>query len=147
MATYVEVKIIFDFLSKIEISRFFDFQNLIFNRTINRGPCCYNWCWKQHSIIVAHFQQKCCFLATNVDFSRFCTFIQVKIEIWMKKQQLLPKNNNFVVINNNDIMLPCTIFIASGPSENLAYALLNFLTRVFCRFLGDLLKKMKNEFL
>ena len=96
MATYVEVKIIFDFLSKIEISRFSDFQNLIFNRIINRGPCCYNWCWKQHSIIVAHCQQKCCFSATSVYFLGFCTFIQVKIEIWMKKQHLLPKNNTFV---------------------------------------------------
>ena len=34
--------------------------------------------------------------ATNVDFSGFCTFMQVKIEIWMKKQHLLPKNSTFV---------------------------------------------------
>ena len=58
-------------------------------------PWCYIWCYKQQRIIVAYFQQKCCFSATNVDFSGFCTFIQVKIEIWMKKQHLLPKNNTF----------------------------------------------------
>ena len=38
-------------------------------------------------------------------------------------------------------MLCCTSFIASGSSENLADVLLNFLTCVFGRFLGDLLKK------
>ena len=72
------------------------FWKLIFHRIIGECHWCYKWCRKQHSIIVAGFQQNCCFSATNVDFSGFCTFIQVKIEIWMKKQHLLPKNNIFV---------------------------------------------------
>ena len=147
MATYVEVKIIFDFLSKIEISRFFDFQNLIFNRIINRGSCCYNWCWKQHSIIVAHFQQKCCFLATNIDFSGFCTFIQVKIEIWMKKQHLLPKNNTFVENQQQWYYVALHIIYSIMTLRKPSICFAQFLTRVFGRFLGDLLKKMKNEFL
>ena len=101
MATYVKLKMSFDFLSKIEIFRFFDFQKLIFNRIINRGPCCYNWCWKQHIITVAGFQQNCCFSATNVDFSAFSFFIHAKIRKMMKKQHLCLKNNNFIVFQQN----------------------------------------------
>ena len=44
-------------------------------------------------------------------------------------------------------MLICTSFIAPGPSENLSYALLNFLTRIFDRFLGDLLMKLEMNFI
>ena len=96
MATYVELKLNFQKLSEIEIFRKSkDFGRILISIII-MCPWCYICCWKQHSIIVAGFQQKCCFSATNVDFSRFCTFIQVKIRIWMKKQHLLPKNNIFV---------------------------------------------------
>ena len=83
-------------LSEIEIFRKSKDFGLILIYIINMCLWCYIWCCKLHSIIVAHFQSKCCFSATNVDFSGFCTFIRIKIEIWMKKQHLLPKNNNFV---------------------------------------------------
>ncbi len=101
MATYVEFKSTFDFLFKIEIFGFFDFQKMIFNRIINRGICCYNWCWKQHIIIFVDFQQNCCFSATNVDFSVFSSFIHARIRKVLKKQHLLLKNNNFVVFQQN----------------------------------------------
>ena len=96
MATYMMLKVDFQNLSEIDIFRKSKDHGWMLLWIINMGPWCYIWCWKQHSIIVAHFQQKCCFSATNVDFSGFCTFIQVKIKIWMKKQHLLPKNNIFV---------------------------------------------------
>ena len=96
MATYMMLKVDFQNLSEIAIFRKSKDRGWMLIWIINMSPWCYIWCWKQHSIIVAHFQQKCCFSATNVDFSGFCTFIQVKIEIWMKKQHLLPKNNTFV---------------------------------------------------
>ena len=96
MATYRSLGINFDFLLKIEIFRFFGFLKLIFNRIINRGPWCYNWCWKHQSINVADFQQKCCFSATNDDFPALSTSMQVKIIIYMKKQHLLLENNIFV---------------------------------------------------
>ena len=96
MATYMMLKVDFQKLSEIEIFRKSKDFGLISTWIIIMCPWCYIWCWKQHSITVAGFQQNCCFSATNVDFSGFCTFIQVKIEIWMKKQHLLPKNNTFV---------------------------------------------------
>ena len=96
MATYMMLKVDFQKLSEIEIFRKSKDFGLISTWIIIMCPWCYIWCWKQHSITVAGFQQNCCFSATNVDFSGFCTFIQVKIEIWMKKQHLLPKNNIFV---------------------------------------------------
>ena len=96
MATYMMLKVDFQKLSEIEIFRKSKDRGWMLIWTINMTLWCYIWCWKKHSIIVAHFQQKCCFSATNVDFSGFCTFIQVKIEIWMKKQHLFSKNNTFV---------------------------------------------------
>ena len=93
---YMMLKVDFQKLSEIEIFRKSKDFGLISTWIIIMCPWCYIWCWKQHSITVAGFQQNCCFSATNVDFSGFCTFIQVKIEIWMKKQHLLPKNNTFV---------------------------------------------------
>ena len=108
---------------------------------------CYICCCTQHSIIVTGFQQKCCFSATNIDFSCKYCFIQAKIEKLTKKQHLLLKTTLLLKTSNSDVMLFCTSYIASGPSENLAYALLNFLTRVFGRFLGDLLKKFIFHFL
>ena len=96
MATYMMLKVDFQNLSKIEIFRKSKDHGWMLIWIINMSSWCYIWCWKPYSIIVAHFQQKCCFSATNVDFSGFCTFIQVKIMIWMKKQHLLPKNNTFV---------------------------------------------------
>ena len=96
MATYMMLKVDFQNLSEIEIFRKSKDRGWMLIWIIKKSTWCYIWCWKQHSIIVAHFQQKCCFSATNVDFSGFCTFIQIKIKIWMKKQHLLPKNNSFV---------------------------------------------------
>ena len=96
MAAYMMLKVDFQNLSEIEIFRKSKDRGWMLIWIINMSPWCYIWCWKQHSIIVAHFQQKCCFLVINVGFSGFCTFIQVKIKIWMEKQHLLPKNSNYV---------------------------------------------------
>ena len=147
MPTYMMLKVDFQNLSKIEIFRKSKDFGLILTWIIIMFPWWCIWCWKQHSITVAAFQQNCCFSETNVDFLGFCTFIQVKIEIWMKNNICCRKTTLLLKISNNDIMLYCTSFIASGPSENLAYSLLNFLTRVFGRFLGDLLKKFIFHFL
>ena len=96
MTTYVELKLHFQKLSKIEIFRKSkDFRTILIPIIIMR-PWCHIWCWKQNSIIVAGFQQKCCFSATNVDFSCKYCFIQAKIEKLTKKQHLLLKNNTFV---------------------------------------------------
>ena len=96
MATYVELKLNFQKLSEIEIFRNFHFPNQILSAIIMECPRCYKWCCKQHSIIVADFQQKCCFPAPNVDFSWLFTLVHVKIGNQTKKQHLLPENNNFV---------------------------------------------------
>ena len=72
-----------------------DFE-LNFNWIFNMCTWCYIWCCKQCSIIVAGFQQKCCFSASNVDFSWLFILIHVKIGNQTKKQHLLPENNNFV---------------------------------------------------
>ena len=96
MTTYKMLKVDFQNLSEIEIFLKSKDRGWILIWIIQKIIWCYIWCWKQHSIIVAHCQQKCTFSETNVDFSAFCTFIRVKIEIWMKKQHLLPKNNTFV---------------------------------------------------
>ena len=141
MAAYMMLKVDFQKLSEIEIFRKSKDFGLISTWIIIMCPWCYIWCWKQHSNTVAGFQQNCCFSTTNVDFSRFCTYIQVKIEIWMKNNICCWKTTLLLKISNSDVMLFCTSFIASRPSENLMYALLNFLTCVFTRFMGDLLKK------
>ena len=65
---------------------------------------CYIWCWKQHSIIVAHFQQKCCFSATNVVFSFKSRFLLEWMCIILKNQYLLPKNNILLKMSNTDAM-------------------------------------------
>ena len=96
MATYMILKVHFQKLSEIEIFRKSKDFGLILNWIINMCPWCYIWCCRQHSIIVAHFQQKCCFSATNVDFSCLFILIHVKIGNQTKKQHLLPENNNFV---------------------------------------------------
>ena len=85
MATHMKLKIDLQKVSKFEIFRNSRFRKLIFDRIISDCPRWYKWCWKQHSIIVADFQQKCCFSATNVDFSSFCAFIHVRTKVWMKK--------------------------------------------------------------
>ena len=96
MATYVELKFNFQNLSEIEIFRNSkDFRMILISIIIMRSWC-YIWCCKQHSIIVAGFQQKCCFSAQNVDFSWLFISIHVKIGNQTKKQHLLPENNNFV---------------------------------------------------
>ena len=96
MATYMMLKVDFQKLSEIEIFWKSKDFGLILIWIIIMCTWCYIWCCKQHSIIVAHFQQKCCFSATNVDFLAFFAFIHVKIKIVMKKQHLLLKNNNFI---------------------------------------------------
>ena len=96
MATYVELKINFQKLSEIEIFRKSKLCGVMLICSINTCPWCYIWCCKQHIIIVAGFQQKCCFPAPNVDFSWLFMLIYVKIGNQTKKQHLLPENNNFV---------------------------------------------------
>ena len=96
MATYVELKLNFQKLSEIEIFRKSkDFGKILISIII-MSLWCYICCCKQNSIIVAGFQQKCCFSAINVDFSCKYCFIQAKIEKLTKKQHLLLKNNTFV---------------------------------------------------
>ncbi len=96
MATYMMLKVDFQKLSQIEIFRKSKDFGLILISIINMCIWCYIWCCKPHSMIVAHFQQKCCFSATNDNFSWLFILIQVKIENQTKKQHLLPKSNNFV---------------------------------------------------
>ena len=96
MTAHVAPKIHFQKLSKIEIFRKSKDFGLILNWIINMYRWCYIWCWKQHIIIVAGFQQKCYFSAPNVDFSWLFILIHVKIENQTKKQHLLPEKNNFV---------------------------------------------------
>ena len=96
MATYMMLKVDFQKLSEIEIFRKSNDFGLILTWIIIMFPWWCIWCWKQHSITVAGFQQKCCFSATNVDFSCKYYFIPTKIEKLTKKQHLLLKNNTFV---------------------------------------------------
>ena len=96
MATYMVLKVDFQKLSEVEIFRKSKDFGLIWTWIIIMCPWCWIWCWKQRSITVAGFQQKCCFSATNVDFSCKYYFIQAKIEKLTKKQHLLLKNNIFV---------------------------------------------------
>ena len=96
MATYMILKIHFQKLSEIKNFRKSNDFGLVLIWIINMCPWCYIWCCRQHSIIVAHFQQKCCFSATNVDFSCLFILIHVKIGNQAKKQHLLPENINFV---------------------------------------------------
>ena len=96
MATYMMLKVDFQNLSEIEIFRKSKDFGLVSTWIIIMCPWCCIWCWKQHSITVAGFQQKCCFSATNVDFSCLFILIHVKIGNQTKKQHLLPENNNFV---------------------------------------------------
>ena len=92
----MELKVHFQKLSEIEIFRKSkDFRMILISIIIMR-PWCYIWCCKQHSIIVAGFQQKCCFSAPNVDFSWLFILIHIIIGNQTKKQHLLPENNNFV---------------------------------------------------
>ena len=80
MVTYMMLKVDFQKLSEIEIFRKSKDFGLISTSMIIMCSWCCIWCWKQHSITVAGFQQKCCFSATNVDFSCKYYFIQAKIE-------------------------------------------------------------------
>ena len=93
-------------------------------------------------MIVAGFQQKCCFSAPNVDFLWLFILIHVKIGNQTKKQHLLPENNNFVENQQpSDVLLLHTSFILSRSSKNISDALLTFSTHVLNGFLGNLLKK------
>ena len=92
----MELKFHFQKLSEIEIFRKSKNIRMILISIITMRSWCYIWCWKQHSIIVADFQQKCCFSAPNVDFSWLFILIHLRIGNQTKKQHLLPENNNFV---------------------------------------------------
>ncbi len=89
----MELKLNFQKLSEIEIFRKSNDFGMILISIIIMSPWCYScWC-KQHSIIVADFQQKCCFSALNVDFSWLFILIHVEIGNQTKKQHLLLQNN------------------------------------------------------
>ena len=96
MATYMMLNVDFQKLSEIEIFRKSKDFGLISTWIIIMCPWCYIWCWKQHSITVAGFQQNCCFSATNVVFSFKFRFLLEWMYRILKNQHLLPKNNNFV---------------------------------------------------
>ena len=96
MATYMMLKVDFQKLSEIEIFRKSKDRGWMLIWIINMSSWCYIWCWKQHSIIVAHFQQKCCFSATNVDFSWLFILIHVKIGNQTKKQHLSRASHKFL---------------------------------------------------
>ena len=91
----MELKLYFQKLSEIEIFRKSKNFRMILILMIIMRPWCYIWCCKQYSIIVSSFQQKCCFSASNVDFSWLFILIHVKTGNKTKKQHLLPTNNNF----------------------------------------------------
>ena len=95
MTAYLMLKVHFWKLSKIEILRKSKtyWLNLIW--IIIMGPRYHIWCWGPNSIIVADFQQNCCFLATNVDFPLFYEFMHVKFILSMGKHHLLPKKQQF----------------------------------------------------
>ena len=137
MTTYVGLKLQFQKLSEIEVFRKSKGCGVMLIWIIKTCPWWYIWCWKQHSIIVAGFQQKCCLSAPNVDFSWIpvIILIHVKIGNQRKKQHLLPENNNFVRTSNIDVLLLHMSFISSGSSKNLSDALLNLSTHVLERFL------------
>ena len=97
MPAYVDLRVHFQKMFKIEIFPKVQCWSLVLIWIINTCPWCYKWSTKQHSSIAAHFQQKCCFSVTNVDFSCFCTFIQ--INICCRKTTFLLK------MGNNDAML------------------------------------------
>ena len=147
MTTYMMLKVDFQKLSEIEIFRKSKDFGLIWTWIIIMCPWCWIWCWKQRSITVAGFQQKCCFSATNVDFPCKYCFIQAKIEKLTKKQHLLLKNN--ICVENEQqwcyvaLYIIYSIRILLNPSKRFA----QFLTHVFGRFLGDLLKKFIFHFL
>ena len=147
MAVYVRLKSHFQKLSEIEIFRKSKDFGLILIWMINMCLWCYIWCWKQHSIIVADFQQKCCFSATNVDFSCFYTFIHRKIRKLMKKQHLLPKNNNFVENQQQWCYIVLRIIYSIKTLRKPSIWFAQFFDSRFCRFLWDLLKKFNFQFL
>ena len=141
MATYMMLKVDFQNLSEIEIFRKSKDRGWMLIWIINMSIWCYIWCWKQHIIIVAHCQQKCCFSATNVDFSGVCTFIQVKIEIWMKKQHLLPKNNIFIENQQQWYYVVLYIIYSIRTFRKLSVCFAQFFDSCFCRFLGGGLRE------
>ena len=135
------LKVDFQQLSEIEIFRKSKDFGLILTWIIIMFAWWCIWCWKQHSITVARFQQKCCFSATNVDFSCKYYFIQAKIEKLTKKQHLLLKNNTFVENQQQWCYVALHIICSIRILLNLSKRFAQFLTHVFGRFLGDLLKK------
>ena len=147
MATYVELKFHFQKLSEIEIFRKSKNFRMILISIIRMRPWCYIWCWKQHSIIVASFQQKCCFSALNIDFSWLFTLVHVKIGNQTKNNICCRKTTILLKMGNNDLLLLHLSIIAPRSSKTLSDDLLDFFTHVLEGFLGNLLKKLKNEFL
>ena len=131
MATYMMLKVDFQKLSEIEIFRKSKDFGLISTWIIIMCPWCYIWCWKQHSIIVAGFQQKCCFSATNVDFSCKYYFIQAKIEKLTKKQHLLLKNNTFVEKKQQWCYVALHIIYSISTFRNPSICFAQFLVSCF----------------
>ena len=98
MATYMMLKINFQKLSEIEIFRKSKDLGWILIWIINMCPRWYIWWCKQHSIIVAGFQQNCCFSTTNDVFSFQTWFLHQWMKIKLENQHLLPKSNNDAVL-------------------------------------------------
>ena len=134
-------------MSENEIFWNFHFQNQILSAIIMECLRWYKWCWKEHSIIVAELQQKCCFSAPNVDFSWLFTLVHKKLDIKRKNNICCRKTTFLVKMSNSDVLLVHPSFIAPWSSKTLSDALLNILTHVLEGFFGNLPKKLKNEFL
>ena len=146
MATYVMLKAHFQKLSKIDIFwKSKDFE-LNFSWIFNMCTWCYIWCCKQHSIIVAGFQQKCCFSAPNVDFSWLFILIHVKIGNQTKKQHLLLENNNFVENQQQWCFVAPSIIYSIRIIQKPISCFAHFFESYLEGFLGNLLKKMRKCF-
>ena len=131
MVTYMKLKINFQKLSEIEIFR----KSKDFGRILTSMIIISTWgyicCCEQHSIIVAVLKQKCCFSATNVDFSCKYCFVQVKIEKWTKKQHLLLKNNNFVENQQQWCYVVCSIKYSIRTLRKLSICFAQFFDSCF----------------
>ena len=140
-ATYVRLKLHFQKLSEIEIFRKSRDFGLMLIWIITIWLWFYIWCYKQHSIIVAGFQQKCCFSAPNVDFLWLFILIHAKIGNQTKKQHLLPENNNFVKNKQQSYSFAPRIIYNIRIIQKPIRCLFNLSTHVLEGFLRNLLKK------
>ena len=97
---YGKLKFHFQKLSEIEIFRKSKDFGLVLIWIITTCLWCYIWCCKQHSIIVAGFQQKCCSSAPNVNFSIFA---------WIK--QYLHEKSTFIAEKQHFSWKPATMML------------------------------------